>query len=114
MHSKIKVRARPGVLVPHHESAGSSKRFIGQEWDEKAHGYIASKEPVEVPSLDISSPQFQSYWQEYRREVQDGALLPADEESAKECGVAFDATFAGAAEKSAASVAKTPAGDKAQ
>ena len=113
MGKKLLVRPKKGVLVPHLESIDTgAKRYIGRVWDPEAHGYRALPEPTEVPTFAESSMYFPMLLSEYVREVRDGALVPADAETAKACGVPFDEKLLIADEGDVVLVAKTPPGTK--
>lgn len=61
------------------------RRFVGRRWQEVVPGRFAW-----CPTED---PQELAYHHDLTRACKDGDLWPADEETAKACGVAFDATF---------------------
>ncbi len=115
---KLRVLAAPGVMVAHHESQGrgGDKRVIGRVWSDEHHGYVASADPVEVPTIPTSSPFYGEMRGEYLRELQQGALLPADEATAKAAGVAFGAPAAKAEgdDIDVVLVARTPPGTQIQ
>lgn len=81
----LRVRARGQALVHQLEAMNASPRnFIGREWfeqDGKA-ALRSTNETVEIPNRA-----------EYRTAVKEGSLWAADAETAKECGVTFDASF---------------------
>lgn len=112
---KLKVLAAPGVIVPHHESQGrgGDKRVIGRAWSDEHHGYVASAEPVEVPTIPSSSPYYREMYAEYVRELQQGALLAADDATADAAGVKVCAHVAGE-DADAVFVARTPPGTQIQ
>lgn len=112
MMPKLRVLAAPGVFCPHHESQGqgNAKRFVGRRWDPTAYSFVATGEPVEVPTVDHSSPHYADMWGEYAREVRTGALLAADAETAKVVGVKFNEEPP--KEEAPPPIAKTPAGDE--
>ena len=72
------------ALVPHFEETdGGFLRFIGRRHDPKLGqngGWVPIDEPVTVP-----------YRAEYLQALRAGALIPADEETAKLAGVAMPA-----------------------
>lgn len=109
---KLSVLAAPGVLCPHHESQGqgTAKRFVGRRWDAEKYAFVSTNEPVEVPTIDQSSPHYADMWGEYARELREGALLPADAQTAKVTGVKFNEEPA--KEEAPPPIAKTPAGDE--
>ena len=86
MKSTLRVRARGAALVHRLEAMSASPRqFIGRQWVQTTDGRwgLASTETdVEVPNRA-----------EYRAAVREGSLWAADQETAQECGVEFDATF---------------------
>lgn len=53
-------------------------RYIGRRWDATLHGFPATDTPSEVEALP-----------EYVLAVQNGDLAPADEKTAKYCGVTW-------------------------
>ena len=112
---KLKVLAAPGVMVPHHESQGrgGAKRVVGRVWSDDVHGYVAKSEAEEVPTIPTSSPYYAEMYAEYVRELRDGALLAADEDTAKAAGVKLAAPVAGD-EPDAVLVARTPPGTHIQ
>lgn len=110
MHPKLKVLPRGESMVPHYESlGGTTRRFIGFTHDPTAGrsvkaddgstfmsgGWKRSAEPVEVPTIPTTDASYHAAWGEYRRDVREGALWPADKATADACGVKFDATFGG-------------------
>lgn len=68
-------------------------RYIGRRWDLSLHGFPATDTPSEVKPLP-----------EYVLAVQRGDLAPADEKTAKYCGVPFVAPQKG----DVSSVPETP------
>ena len=103
---KLRVLPRGGVLVPRHESIMSGqKQFIGRIYDPDHgdHGgggfpvaaSVGPDSPIEVPSVGKGAPQEFELWQQYVREVRDGALWAADQATADACGVKFDPKFGG-------------------
>jgi hypothetical protein len=63
------------------------RRFIGRRWQEVLPGRWAW-----APS---EKPQECDYHHDLARAARDGDLWPADEETAKACGLAFDPAFGG-------------------
>lgn len=61
------------------------RRFIGRRWQEVA--------PGEWGWCPTEKPQATEYHHDLVRACRDGDLWPADAETAKACGVAFDPTF---------------------
>ena len=105
---KLKVRARGTAMVPHYESLGRQKRFIGRVFDPKAGpdgGWPAHDQVEEVPTVPTTHDGYHEIWMEYRRDVREGALWAADEDTARECGVKFDPSFGGEHDWSASEVA---------
>ncbi len=70
------------VLVPDYEALdGGVRRFIGRAFDAsvgEAGGWVPKTDCSEIPSTA-----------EYRQAVKQGELTPADELTAKLCGVKF-------------------------
>lgn len=89
---KIRVLARGAAMVCDYEAlAAGSRRFIGRKHDPSLGpngGWAALGEAQEVPAAGESGV-------EYVKAVKDRDLWPADEESAKHCGVKFDPEFGG-------------------
>lgn len=83
---KLSFRAREDLLVrvPGMPPAiGQASMYVGREFDAKTRGYPASKQAYEVES---DSDEGRRLIKLVRRE---GALWPADEQTAKACGVEF-------------------------
>lgn len=76
---KLKLLAVGNKLINDHDAlAAGTCRYIGRRWDAAQHGFPPTTEPSVVRPLP-----------EYVRAVQEGDLAPADEETAKYCGVSF-------------------------
>lgn len=94
---KLSVRARGLASVPHFETLGTAtRRFIGRKWDDGSQAWVATGEVEFVPTIPETMREYRELWGEYRREVREGALWPADKETAEACGVPFDPKFGGA------------------
>jgi hypothetical protein len=80
---KLRFRASGTALVQNHERLDAGvKSFVGRKWQEiePGHfGFVPTGEAEEVPARA-----------EYAKACRDGDLLPADEATAKYCGVAFE------------------------
>jgi hypothetical protein len=63
------------------------RRFVGRRWQEVMPGRFAW--------CPTEAPQELDYHHDLARACRDGDLWPADEETAKAVGVAFDPTFGG-------------------
>ena len=95
----LRVRARGTALVQDYAAMEAGiRRYIGRKADpkyidpEKSQGlaFVPTDEVFEVAGHHLQ-------WRhEYARHVAHGDLWPADEATAKECGVSFDPTFGGA------------------
>lgn len=79
---ELLVKPSGSALVPDFEALeGGVLRFIGRRHDPslgKNGGWVPVEQPVSVP-----------YRIEYVQEIKAGALIPADEATAKAAGVAF-------------------------
>lgn len=79
---KLRFRARGNALVQNHAKLEAGvKAFIGWKYTEVEPGrwgFVSTEEVEEV-----------EYRAEYAKACKDGDLLPADEATAKVCGVAF-------------------------
>ena len=88
----IRVKARGTCCVVDYRAMGANpKRVIGRVFDAESGDWTSTGEAVEVPATH-----------EFRQAVRDGELWAADEASAAICGVKFDSTFGGEAEKASA------------
>jgi hypothetical protein len=75
---KLKLRAVGNKLINDHDALDAGTcRYIGRKWDSSLKGY-----PATEPSVVRPLP-------EYVIAVQNGDLAPADEATAKYCGVPF-------------------------
>lgn len=91
MKQRLRFYARGTALVadvhaqehPKHKS----RRFIGRRWQEIA--------PGQWGWCPTETPQECDYHHDLARACRDGNLWPADEATAKACGVAFDPDFGG-------------------
>ena len=87
---KLRFYAAADTLVCERHQYGSSManvvgnpaRFVGRTFDPDLLGYPASSDPHECESGTGEALYL-------IREVKDGALIPADKETAAACGVAF-------------------------
>lgn len=81
---ELLVKPAGSALVPDFEALeGGVLRFVGRRHDPsigKNGGWVPLDAPVSVP-----------YRSEYVQEIKAGALIPADEATAKAAGVAFGA-----------------------
>lgn len=96
---KLKVKTNGDILVTHHEHAairghGQVKSYIGRAWDETTKAWVSTGAAVEVPTCNESDPHFRTYWNAYAQDVREGALVAADTETAKACGVKASTTKA--------------------
>lgn len=82
MTNVLRVKAAGSALVPDYEAMdGGVLRFIGRKHDPKIGkngGWVPTEQAAEVPHRI-----------EYLQELRAGALLPADEQTAKLAGVAW-------------------------
>ena len=80
---KLRFHARGEALVQDFERMEAGiKAFLGRKYQEVepgVWGFVPTNEAAEVP-----------YKAEYVKACKDGDLLPADEATAKACGVAFE------------------------
>jgi hypothetical protein len=84
--AKLRFFARDDQLVPFPgftPAPGQIPVYVGRSFDEKLKGHPASQEPSE---FDSETREGQRLMQFARR---DAALWPADEATARECGVEF-------------------------
>jgi hypothetical protein len=83
---KLRFRARGTALVQNHERLEAGiKSFIGRKFvqlDAEQWGFDPTGKDEEV-----------AYRAEYVKACKDGDLYPADEATARACGVSFDPTF---------------------
>jgi len=86
--ARLKFYARGTALVtdPHAQERGI-RRFVARRWQEVATGRWAWC-PTEKPQETDAHPDL-------IRAARDGDLWPADEATAKACGLGFDPTFGG-------------------
>lgn len=88
MAETLRVRARGTALVQDIDALdANTKRFIGRAYKEVepgVWGFVPTGEDAVVRAHT-----------EYVRELKEGMLWPADEATAKRCGVKFDPTFGG-------------------
>ena len=76
---KLKLLAVGTKMISDHDALdGGVCRYIGRKWDNQLKGFPASDTPSEVKPLG-----------EYVYAVKIGDLAPADEATAKYCGVPF-------------------------
>jgi hypothetical protein len=94
MSKKLRFRARGTALVQNHERLEAGiKSFIGRKFvqlDAEQWGFDPTGTHEEV-----------AYRAEYVKACQDGDLYPADEATARACGVSFDPHFGTASAKKA-------------
>lgn len=83
---KFYARGTAQVTDPHAQERGT-RRCIGRRWQEVTTGRWAW-----VPT---EKPQETDYHADLVRACKDGDLWPADEATAKACGVGFDPDFGG-------------------
>lgn len=99
MFPLLNVRARGSALVPVHEAGSTQpRRFVGRAFDAslgQAGGWPFSAEPVTVPLFPPSHEHYLEAWHFYYRALKDKELWPADEATAKACGIEFDPSFGG-------------------
>jgi hypothetical protein len=77
--SKLKLHAVGNKMINDLEALHRGiSRYIGRKWDGKLKGFPPTAEPSVVNTTT-----------EYVKLVQQGDLAPADEETAKYCGVPF-------------------------
>ena len=85
---KLRFRARGEALVQNHERLEAGiKSFVGRKFvqvDGEQWGFTPTDADDEV-----------AYRAEYVKACKDGDLYPADEATAKACGVSFDPDFGG-------------------
>lgn len=82
-YARLAASIAAGVALPH------ADKFVGRAFVPDASGatagaWVAKSEPTDVPNVA-----------EYRNAVVEGSLWPADEATAKACGVPFDPFFGG-------------------
>ena len=83
---KLRFHARGDALVQNFEHLEAGiKSFLGRKFKEVEPGQYGF-----VPTGEVSEVK---YCAEYVKACKDGDLYPADEETAKACGVAFDSSF---------------------
>ena len=63
--------------------AGQLARYVGREWEDARHAFVASKEPYRV---DSASEDGRRLLKLVRREA---SLLPGDQATAEACGLDF-------------------------
>jgi hypothetical protein len=81
----LRVRARGTALVHSLEAMNANPRvFIARKWT-TVDGRAALEPTAEAAEIPNRA--------EYRTAVKEGSLWPADEATAKECGVTFDSFF---------------------
>ena len=110
MKQRLRFYARGTALVAdvhaQEHPTHPTRRFIGRRWQEALPGRWAWA-PTEAP-------QECDYHHDLVRAAKDGDLWPADEDTAKACGLAFDPDFGGEETetikqwRARANVAKTP------
>jgi hypothetical protein len=80
----LKFHAKPGGLTawPNSHMGGQARRYIGRVFNAETRGYAASTEPAEVQETDADAVHM-------ARKCNRGELYPADEHTARYCGVKF-------------------------
>jgi hypothetical protein len=87
----LRFHARPGhcVRYPERRAAGQLYNFIGRKYDATTRDNAATDEPFEIDEAHADDDTRKAA-RHLMTKCRDGDLLPADEATARACGVAFE------------------------
>lgn len=104
MLHKLRLRAKGDLLCADYDAFESgTKRFIGRKHDPSiGHEFRDEDGTIKRTGGWPSTGEHQEvhFRAEYLQAVREGDVWPADEETARICGVTFDPTFGGELEES--------------